>query len=245
MADIKSLLDDIINKTDNSFDDNNKDAMVEKFSPAQFRDKLSMLVLKDIVSAMMHDDVADMDAMVDESIIKHIKQNYNGSGFGYLTSARDKLKSPLVGDIISKIEQKTAEVSDYLTKNKDPEVMNNINTTDILKDVDNYDSLRDKLKSVVSDKVVQDVSKAIKQSDAAPTFDKIDDNIKVVEPEVTAESMILKMSSAIVLEHAIMKTPISAEEGLQIAIVEYCINEMDYLFKQRSKHNIFTKYFSK
>ena len=95
MADgVKSLIDDIIHNTDNSYPAGkgpvyDKDTVgaeithnnfpVQTFDKGKFKEKLSLYVLKDLVSAMMADDVADVDHMVDDSIMRHIRDNYNGS----------------------------------------------------------------------------------------------------------------------------------------------------------------------
>ena len=50
------------------------------------------------------------------------------------------------------------------------------------------------------------------------------------------------MCGAIVSESAMEGNQISTEEGLNRAIVEYCINEMDFLFKQNAKKSAFVKY---
>ena len=77
----------------------------------------------------MHDDTRDLDCMIDESIMRHIHNNYKGSCYGYLCNARDRLKSPLIGDIVQEIDDKTNEVSNELSATKDEGLLNNeINT---------------------------------------------------------------------------------------------------------------------
>lgn len=257
--DIKSLLDSIIDDTNNSFQKKN-DIVVKNnsvgavhhhnnfhpvtFDAGKFREKLSLYVLKDLICAMMHDETTDLDGMIDESIQRHIHDDYNGTCYGYLCNARDRLKSPLIGDIIQEIDDKTEDVEDALNNTKDADLMNGeIDTKELLKNVDNYDTFRDKLKEQVSKKVVNDVSGVITQRNDAPVFDDLDEELtKTDKDDVTNESVILRICGSIVTESAIAKKPISTEEGLNKAIVEYCIAEMDYLFKADPKVSIYAKY---
>lgn len=257
--DIKSLLDSIIDDTNNSFQKKN-DIVVKNnsvgavhhhnnfhpvtFDAGKFREKLSLYVLKDLICAMMHDETTDLDGMIDESIQRHIHNDYNGTCYGYLCNARDRLKSPLIGDIIQEIDDKTEEVEDELNDTKDEDLMNGeIDTAELLKDVPDYDTFRDKLKEQVSKKVVDDVSGVITQRNDAPVFDDLDEELtKTDKDDVTNESVILRICGSIVTESAIAKKPISTEEGLNQAIVEYCIAEMDYLFKADPKISIYAKY---
>ena len=110
-GDVKNLLDSIIDNTNNSYPVGGKGPVYNKdtvgvdithnnfhpqtFDKGKFKEKLSMYVLKDLVCAMMHDETTDLDAMIDESIMRHIKNNYNGSCYSYICNARDRLKSPL------------------------------------------------------------------------------------------------------------------------------------------------------
>lgn len=257
--DIKSLLDSIIDDTNNSFQKKN-DIVVKNnsvgavhhhnnfhpvtFDAGKFREKLSLFVLKDLICAMMHDETTDLDGMIDESIQRHIHDDYNGTCYGYLCNARDRLKSPLIGDIIQEIDDKTEDVEDALNNTKDADLMNGeIDTKELLKNVDNYDTFRDKVKELVSKKVVDDVSGVITQRNDAPVFDDLDEELtKTDKDDVTNESVILRICGSIVTESAIAKKPISTEEGLNKAIVEYCIAEMDYLFKADPKVSIYAKY---
>ena len=257
--DIKSLLDSIIDDTNNSFQKKN-DIVVKNnsvgavhhhnnfhpvtFDAGKFREKLSLYVLKDLICAMMHDETTDLDGMIDESIQRHIHDDYNGTCYGYLCNARDRLKSPLIGDIIQEIDDKTEEVEDELNDTKDEDLMNGeIDTAELLKDVPDYDTFRDKLKEQVSQKVIDDVSGVITQRNDAPVFDDLDEELtKTDKDDVTNESVILRICGSIVTESAIAKKPISTEEGLNQAIVEYCIAEMDYLFKADPKISIYAKY---
>lgn len=255
--DVKSLLDSIIDNTNNSFQSkgvsvgtNDHISMQHPatFDSGKFREKLSLYVLKDIISAMMHDETTNLDAVIDRSIQDHIGNDYNGTCYGYLCNARDRLKSPLLGDIIQEIDDKTAEVADALEETKDADLLNGqIDTKELLKNVTDYDTFRDKVKDQVSKKVVDDVSDVISQRNDAPVFDDLDDKLIEIDKDdanedVTSESVILRICGSIVTEHAINKTPISTEDGLNMAIVEYCVAEMDYLFKADPQVSIYSKY---
>ena len=52
----------------------------------------------------------------------------------------------------------------------------------------------------------------------------------------------MRMCGAIVTESAMNKEPITTEEGLNREIVEYCIVQMDALFKQYNNSDGFTRY---
>ena len=123
--DVRSLLDSIIHNTNQSFSQNDSKTVddaesvgvtvkhnnfhPQTFDSGKFREKLSLYVLHDLVGAMMHDETTDLDCMIDQSIMKHIKDDYNGTCYGYLCNARDRLKSPLLGDIIQEVEDKTED----------------------------------------------------------------------------------------------------------------------------------------
>jgi len=274
--DVKNLLDSIIDDTNNSYPAGGKGPVYDKetvgaynthnnfhpqtFDKGKFREKLSLYVLHDLVGAMMHDETTDLDNMIDESIMRHIKNNYNGSCYSYLTNARDRLKSPLLADVIQEVDAKTDEVEEELEETKDEDTLNfEINIKDLLKDVVDYDDFREKLKDQVSKKVVDDVARVITQRNDAPVFpdldeklnkqdaDEVADEEKAAEEGVTGEdhtteSVILKLTGAIVTEAAINKVSMSTEEGMNRAVVEYCLNEMDYLFKADPKVNMYARY---
>lgn len=245
MSNIKSLLDDIINDTNNSYTDvKPEDAIsnneIKFFDKGAFREKLSKLVLKDIVHAMMHDEVSDVDEMIDTSIMKHIHDDYKGTCFGYLNDSCKKTNSPLIQDVIQEIDNKTNEIADDIKMKKCDDCGDSVDVKDIVKNVDSYEELRNKLKEKVSNKVIDDVAKVIATSNDAPVFNNLDDKLEKIDDDVTSESMILKMSGKIVLEEYMeTKTKMDTETATSHAIVEYCINEMDTLFKQHDMTNLF------
>ena len=253
MADIKSLLNAII-------DDGNHDRPISpavpagnpytKFNTEDFREKLSLCVLHDIISAMMADDVKDVEGMIDEAILRHIKDDYKGTCFGYLRNSRDKLNGPLLGDIVQEIEDKTEEARIGALKGaaeKDPAAI----TKEILDGVESYEELREKLRDEVTKKVVADVTRTIRQSNDAPVFDGIDQKITVdknkdaeelMNNQPQQESIIVKMCGNIVTEQALMGNHIPTEEGLERAIITYCLGEMDALMKMDRSKSVLDRY---
>ncbi len=264
--DVKSLIDDIIHNTDNSYpagkgpvyDKDTVGAEItsnnyhpQTFDKGKFREKLSLYVLKDLVSAMMADDVADVDGMVDASIMRHIKDDYNGSCYDYLCGARDRLKSPILADIIQEVDDATDEKEKDLEDTKDDEdLTGEINIAVLLKDVTDYDEFRKKLMEQVSKKVVDDVAGVITKRNDYPVFDNLDeelekkdkDEAEEVTDEETQESVILSLCGKIVTESYAEKHPISTEEGLERAICEYCVAQMDLLFKATPKRHVYDRY---
>ena len=247
MPDIKSMLDSIIDGANNKFPNTVNSTihqnpgvdMPQTFDAGKFREKLSLYVLKDIICAMMHDETKDLDCMIDQSIMNHINNDYKTTCYGYLCKSRDQLNSPSLSDIIQEIDQKTMTVQSKVVDRQDDSFTADAeNLKEELKNIDNYDELRERLKEVVSNKVVNDVAKVVTQSNDAPVFDdldeklaeKKDDKLKTDE-ETTNESVILRMSGQFVSEAAMAGKPISTEEGMNRAIIQYCLNEMDYLFK--------------
>lgn len=307
MPDIKSLMDDIINDTDKRYSD---DEAYEKFDREKYREQLSMFVLKDIISAMMANQTDGLDEMIDDSIMKHIHDDYKGTCFGYLCNARDKCKSPLLADVIQEIENKTAETAQECAITKNRCVAEAADVKKMLEGVEDYEGFISKLAEEVSEKVVNDVAGLLTDGGAkAPTFSDLDDKIDLqptnanateetpedssegeadstsAEPtdganpdaatatpgadettevkteeddsaagdmsgdtsgdaggeEVSTEaSVILTMCGNIVLESAIEGHRMSTEEGIERAIVQFCLAEMDFMFKQPS--TVYGKY---
>ena len=86
-ADIKGMLDAIIDGANNKFPNTINSTIHQNpgvntpttFDAGKFREKLSLYVLKDIICAMMHDETKDLDGMIDQSIMKHIHDDYETS----------------------------------------------------------------------------------------------------------------------------------------------------------------------
>ena len=276
--DIKNLLDSIISGPDVSEGKPtdpitpqmpvvNHDKKPVQYDSIAFRERLSLAVLNDIISAMMHDETEDLNGMIDQSIMKHIHDDYKGTCFGYLCKARDKLQSPILSDVVQEIESKVENTDDTIKRTGviDNSVENpDIATKDLLNNVQSYDELRQKLKDEVSKKVVNDVTKVITKSNDAPMFDNIDKTIKK-EDEATSdtgeqsgeqpqtdnnqqqdqnlsESVIMRMTSSIVTEQALEGNHISTDEGINRAIITYCISEMDALFDYDRSRSLIRKY---
>lgn len=264
MADIKDLLNDIIH------DDNAVNGDVVKkdnipmsnnavFNKADFREKLSLNVLKDIISAMMHDETKDLDGMIDASIKRHIDTNYNGSCYCYLTRSCDALGSPLLGSIIQEINNKVEEVAEQVRLTNNCACVNeaNLMTKELLEssDADTYDQFRQKLRDKVSRDIVEEVSAVVTQGNDAPVFGDIDSKIKQSDEkkdteikdennaqEVNTESKIIRMCGSIIQESVLNEQPMTTEEGLNKAIIEYCIVQMDRLFKQNKNIDGYSRY---
>jgi len=255
---VKDMLDSIINNTDNSYPADKGPAIKkdtvgatitannfhpQTFDSGKFKEKLSLYVLHDLVDAMMADDTAGLDEMVDKSIMKHINDNYDGSCYGYLCAARDRLKSPLLTGVIQEVDDITEETEDKLTETKDDDTLaGEINIQLLLKDVTDYDTFREKLKDAVSKKVVDDVYGVVTKSNDAPVFDDLDEELEKKdqddvkkEEDVTEESVIMRLTGAIVTESAIESKRISTEDAMDQAIVEYCLHELDMCFKSTPK----------
>ena len=254
---IKNLLDDITNDVNRSYD---PEEVGVTFDEGAFREKLSLYILKDLVCAMLDENVDDVDEMVDNLIMKHIRDNYDGSCYGYLCHARDRLASPgmnVFGNIIQEINERTECAAEACTRTKNVQEATTSDAKELLSGVENYDQLREKLNKEVSQQVVDDAVKVITKSSEAPVFN-IDDKIKVVdnpesainpngtkdpEDDITKESFILKRIGNIITEGAIAGEVIDQETAYDTAIVEYAIAQMDILTKARPKFkNAFTKF---
>lgn len=250
---IKDLLDDITNDVDNSYAPEGGNGVT--FDSGKFRERLSLYVLKDIVCAMLNENPEDVDEMVDNSIMKHIRDNYDGSCYGYLCHARDRLASPemnVFGNIVQEIDEKCKCACEAACRTKQVQEAATEDIKEMLDGVTNYNELREKLKEEVSDEVVNDVVAVITKSAEAPTFTNLDKKVAVVntnensinpdgtkdispEDDLTTESFILKRIGNIISEGAINGESISQEEAYDTAIVEYAIAQMDVMTKARPK----------
>lgn len=257
MPDIKGMLDSIIDGANNKFPNTVNSTMHQNmgvkqpqtFDAGKFREKLSMYVLKDIISAMMHDETKDLDGMIDQSIMQHIRDEYGCGCYGYLCKARDKANppSPLLSDIVQEVEDKTERVTEKVAETQDDEFTQDVeNMKNELPGIENYEELRKKLKDIVSRKVVDDVAKEITKSNAVPVFDDLDDKLAakttdttdaeaetgdVAGEDVQSESVIMNICTTIITEAAAHRIDCTFEQGFNLAVIEYCMAEMDYLFK--------------
>lgn len=289
MPDIKDLLEGIIHDTSKSYADK-KEAPEgshdhPKFDKVNFREKLSLYVLRDLISAMMHDDTKDLDGMIDHSIMRHINTNYGGSCYDYLKKSCLNLQSPLIGDIIMEINNHCEQVEQEvcLTKNPDKYIEEAaLKTKELLKNCENYEEFRQNLMNKVSKDIVDDVTNVVVNGNEAPVFDNLDDSLNKKskekkekeekenegdknkdedkgnmpetedkqkdqasesKAEPATESVILKMCEQIVTESYVKEhKKMTSEEGLNRAIIEYCIVQMDGLFKQNPKQDGYDRY---
>lgn len=246
--DIKGILDAIIDGANNKFPNDVNSTLHQNpgvqqpqtFDAGKFREKLSMYVLKDIICAMMHDETKDLDGMIDQSIMNHIRNDYGCSCYNYLCNSCKKLNSPTLSNVIQEIDEKTMRIQSKVVDRQDDAFTADVaDLKDELKNIESYEELRKRLKEVVSNKVVEDVAKAVTQSNDAPVFDDLDNKLVEKKDEApsesedtTNESVILRMCGQIVTEAYTRGERMTPEEGMNRAIIEYCLAEMDYLFKQ-------------
>lgn len=256
MADIKNLLDGIIERTNtayptsaNNVTSGNLGALHKvntptTFDKGAFKEKLAMYVLKDIIQAMMMDDTSDLDNTIDTSILRHMHDDCGCGCYNYLSNARHKLKSDLLGDIIQEIDNAADEVTVKVSMTKDPSVADQVDVKEILKNVENYEDFTKLLKEKTSNQVVNQMKNVLLQSNDAPTFDaktldqKIGNNEKAVE-----ESSIMKIYSTIIYESYVDGKPtISSDMGMEMAFVEYCIDQLDHVFMATPKKSLMARY---
>ena len=256
MADIKNLLDGIIERTNtaypasaNNVTSGNLGALHKvntptTFDKGAFKEKLAMYVLKDIIQAMMMDDTSDLDNTIDTSILRHMHDDCGCGCYNYLSNARHKLKSDLLGDIIQEIDNAADEVTVKVSVTKDPSVADQVDVKEILKNVENYEDFTKLLKEKTANQVVNQMKSVLLQSNDAPTFDtksldqKIGNNEKAVE-----ESSIMKIYSTIIYESYVDGKPtISSDMGMEMAFVEYCIDQLDHVFMATPKRSVMARY---
>lgn len=272
--DIKSLIDGIIDDTDNSYPANVGDDVGNKpltFDKGSFREKLSLCVLKDMISAMMDDHTEDMDGMIDNAIIKHIANDYNGSCYDYLCTARDRRKSPFLGDIIQEIDNTVEEADEEIKLTKDSESIKDlIDPIDLAGKVKNYDQFRANLRDKVSKKIIMSVTAELVGNDDAPKFkDTIDAELKAVKPDqpknepesdsatelpdltIGDENMMTPKQESVIITAATKiisesyfdnKEKPSVETAMNQAICEYCLTMLDLCFTMNSTDDFFDKY---
>lgn len=256
MADIKNLLDGIIERTNtaypasaNNVTSGNLGALHKvntptTFDKGAFKEKLAMYVLKDIIQAMMMDDTSDLDNTINTSILRHMHDDCGCGCYNYLSNARHKLKSDLLGDIIQEIDNAADEVTVKVSITKDPSVADQVDVKEILKNVENYEDFTKLLKEKTANQVVNQMKNVLLQSNDAPTFDsktldqKIGNNEKAVE-----ESSIMKIYSTIIYESYVDGKPtISSDMGMEMAFVEYCIDQLDHVFMATPKKSLMARY---
>lgn len=254
MPDIKEMLDSIIDGANNKFPNTINSTIHQNmgvkqpqtFDAGQFREKLSLYVLHDLISAMMHDDTKNLDGMIDQSIMQHIRDEYGCGCYDYLRKCCGRMKSPMMEDIVQEIDDKTEKTEKVAETQDDAFTQDIANMKKELPNIENYEQLRQQLRDIVSQKVVNDIAKEIKDSNDAPTTKGLDEKLTIkstsakdpnvedadVEGEdVQSESVIMNIHQTIMTEAAVRDIPITQEQSMELAIIEFCMAEMDYLFK--------------
>lgn len=249
MPDLKAMLDSIIDKTNveptlssANVTDGNLGAVHRVPCPTTldtgaFKEKLSLYVLKDVVSAMLNDETSNLDEVIDSSILKHVNNDCGCTCYQYLDNTRNRLKSDLFADIIQEIDNKTAEAAKRVEETKDPSVVDKVDAKAILKNVDNYEMFRDKVQEETTNEVINNVANVVKNSGAAPTFSHLDEKMKIKsQEEATSESFIFRRCGELVYESASNGSKqLTADEGFDIAVVEFCLHALDRLTKTQPK----------
>ena len=258
MPDIKSMLNDIIDGANNKFPNSVNSTMHQNmgvqqpqtFDAGKFREKLSMYVLKDIISAMMHDDTKDLDGMIDQSIMQHIRDEYGCGCYDYLCRCCKNLpKGGPIEDIVQEIDDKTEKaekITEKVAETQDDEYTSDMeNMEKALPNIKNYEQLREELRKLVSDKVVNDVAKEIVNTNA-PVFPNVDKALAVQKTDSTnttadetdtegadvqSESVCMNICHKIMTEAAVRNIDITMEQALELSFIEFCMSEMDYLFR--------------
>ena len=253
MNDIKSLLDSIINNTQS---DNIGDDTVDiNNSKECFREKVSLNILKDIITVMMDNQPVD-DSMIDQSILRHVKDDYKGTCFGYISDARDRLNSPILGSVIQEINKGCSALEESYNEKKcikESDVSDDAAkqiSEKIKEGVPNYKALLEEINSVATNQLVNDVTNGIKKMYDKPVFDNIDKKISIPDDDsldidmAANESAIIRMTGAIVNESFNNDQPMSADQGMEKAICEYCVEQMMFLFKDFGSMGPYQRYLS-
>lgn len=265
--DIKSMLDDIIDRTNKSYPASassvttgNLGAIHKVNGPTTFdkgayKEKLAMYVLKDVIQAMMMDDTSDLDNTIDTAIMRHMHDDCGCGCYNYLSNARHRLKSDLIGDIIQEIDSKADEVDNKIKETKDPSIANQVTKEDIkamLDNVENYEDFTKLLAEKTANQVVKQMTDVIKDSNKAPVFDskKVEEGLGNGQQSTpntidtnTNESTIMKICSSIIYESYVDGKPtISHEQGFEMACLEYCLDQLDHCTMTTPKRPIMARY---
>lgn len=260
--DVKNMLDDIINRTNKSYPasaanvtDGNLGAIHKintptTFDKGAFKEKLSMYVLKDIIQAMMVDDTSDLDNTIDTAIMRHMKDDCGCGCYDYLKNAKHRLKSDLIGDIIQEIDDAADKTAAKVAVTKDPSVANDVDVKNILENVENYEDFTKLMAEKTTNQVVEQMKNVLKDSNAAPTFDgdELDNKLgegtkKMSTNDSVNESSIMKIYSTIIYESYVDGQPtISSDMGMEMAFIEYCIDQIDHAFMATPKRPLMARY---
>ena len=255
MDKIKEILEDKPKETETQ-----KVVAVVTPSENEVKNKQSLAVLSDVIHAMMNDDTEGYDDKIDNAIEKHCVNDAKCTPYGYIRRAQMSCGSPLLGDIIQEID-KRAECA----CGKNITEGNKIVLINALPYENNpeYDELRGRINEFVTKKIVSDVKREYDKSKESPSFkNSVVDDIETVANSIggteektnevengeaeegVSESFIISRASRIIQESysCLSDTPMGFEEATETAIIEYCIEQMDKLFKMESYVNTPSKF---
>lgn len=221
------MLADIIQEIDEKVNEVAQECSLTKNEP----------VLESAEVKKMLEDVEDYDSFV-EKLASEVSQKVVDDVAGLLTDGG--AKAPSFSDLDDKIELKpTGAVEDTEAPANEAEPTEETPAA-TEEPVENPEENKEGATEEPEVKKEEDTSAA---ADVAPDTASAPEASTDEAPEISAtESVILTMCGNIVLESAMNGVKMPTEEGLERAIVQFCLAEMDRLFKQPS--NIYDKYYN-
>lgn len=221
------MLADIIQEIDEKVNEVAQECSLTKNEP----------VLESAEVKKMLEGVEDYDSFV-EKLASEVSQKVVDDVAGLLTDGG--AKAPSFSDLDDKIELKPAgavEDTEAPASEAEPTEETPAATEE---PVENPEENKEGATEEPEVKKEEDTSAA---QDVAPDTASAPEASTDEAPEISAtESVILTMCGNIVLESAMNGVKMPTEEGLERAIVQFCLAEMDRLFKQPS--NIYDKYYN-
>lgn len=221
------MLADIIQEIDEKVNEVAQECSLTKNEP----------VLESAEVKKMLEGVEDYDSFV-EKLASEVSQKVVDDVAGLLTDGG--AKAPSFSDLDDKIELKPAgavEDTEAPANEAEPTEETPAATEE---PVENPEENKEGATEEPEVKKEEDTSAA---ADVAPDTASAPEASTDEAPEISAtESVILTMCGNIVLESAMNGVKMPTEEGLERAIVQFCLAEMDRLFKQPS--NIYDKYYN-
>jgi CRISPR/Cas system CMR-associated protein Cmr5 small subunit len=160
------------------------------------------------------------------------------------------LKSDLIGDIIQEIDAAADKTAAKVAVTKDPSIANDVDVKNILENVENYEDFTKLMAEKTTNQVVEQMKNVLKDSNAAPTFDgdELDNKLgegtkKMSTNDSVNESSIMKIYSTIIYESYVDGQPtISSDMGMEMAFIEYCIDQLDHAFMATPKRPLMARY---
>lgn len=222
------MLADIIQEIDEKVNEVAQECALTKNEP----------VLESAEVKKMLEGVDDYDSFV-EKLASEVSQKVVDDVAGLLTDGG--AKAPSFSDLDDKIELKPAgAVEDTEAPADDATPEGGPEQAATEEPVENPEENKEGATEEPEVKKEEDTSAA---QDVAPDTSSAPEVSTDEAPEISAsESVILTMCGNIVLESAMNGVKMPTEEGLERAIVQFCLAEMDRLFKQPS--NIYDKYYN-